>query len=118
MTLAEIESSDKSFLTPAEAAPVLGVDPHSIRMQARIDPDKLGFPVVVTGTRTRIPRVAFLDFVKGEGARCSMRDDRETYLAEKWNALITALEEFAAAYGCEMPGDRAPGRIFAGGDVN
>ena len=62
MTLAEIRASDKAVLTPAEIAPVLGVNPQSIRVA---DPVDLGFPVTKIGTRTLIPRLPFLAFVEG-----------------------------------------------------
>ena len=54
------------MLTPAEVASIIGVDPQSIRLQAQRDPKKLGFPVVVIGTRTMIPKIAFYDFFKIE----------------------------------------------------
>lgn len=60
MTLREIASSDKPFLTPSDVAPILGCAPHSINLQARKDASLLGFPVCVIGTRVRIPRLAFL----------------------------------------------------------
>lgn len=63
MTLEEIKTSEKAFLVPADIAETLGVDPHSIRLQARDCPDRLGFPVVRIGTRTMIPRAAFLRFI-------------------------------------------------------
>jgi len=62
MTIDEIRASDKAMLTPAEIAPVLGVDPHSIRIA---DPAALGFPVSKIGKRTLIPRKPFLQFVEG-----------------------------------------------------
>ncbi len=62
MTLAEIRASDKAVLTPADVAPVLGVNPQSIRAA---DPVDLGFPVCRIGTRTLIPRLPFLAFVEG-----------------------------------------------------
>lgn len=64
MTLKEIRDSDKSLLTPDEVAEALGVNPQSIRNQAQSDPIKLGFPVIVAGTRTLIPRMAFLYFME------------------------------------------------------
>ena len=48
------------FITPAQAVPVIGCSPQAIRIMAREKPAALGFPVVVIGTRTRIPRVPFL----------------------------------------------------------
>ena len=66
MTLNEIRNYQKEFLTPAQIAPILGCDPQNVRVAARQRPDLLGFPVSVIGTRTRIPRKPFLDYVMGE----------------------------------------------------
>ena len=55
--------ADRAFLTPAEAARYLGMDPHGLRLQARIDPGKLGFPVVCVGSRVKIPKKPFLLFM-------------------------------------------------------
>lgn len=65
MTIEEARGSDKRFLTPAEIAPILGCDPQAIRIQAHDDPSKLGFPVVVVKSRTKIPRESFLKFIGG-----------------------------------------------------
>lgn len=66
MTLDEIRASDKTVLTPAEVAPVLGCDPQDIRVQARMAPEKLGFNVSVIGSRVKIPKAAFLRFMGEE----------------------------------------------------
>lgn len=66
MTLNEIKSSGAVMLKPADVAPVLGVDPHSIRLQAREYPEFLGFPVIVIGNKTLIPRKGFLKFLGEE----------------------------------------------------
>lgn len=63
MTLDEIRNSTKEVLTPAEVAPVLGCDPQGIRVQARTAPEKLGFPVIIIKSRTKIPRVPFLRYM-------------------------------------------------------
>lgn len=63
MTLDEIKISDKLMLTPADVSEVLNADPQDIRLQARTDPGKLGFPVVIIKTRTKIPRIPFLRFM-------------------------------------------------------
>jgi len=63
MTLDEIRASDKPMLTPAEVAEVLKADPQDVRLTARLHPERLGFPVCVIGTRTKIPRVPFLRFM-------------------------------------------------------
>lgn len=60
MTLDDVRQLDKATLTPAEAAAVLGVSPQLLRIQARQQPEKLGFPVTVIGRRVLIPRLAFL----------------------------------------------------------
>lgn len=67
MTLEEIRASDKLLLTPNDVAEVLSFDPQVIRIQAKEDPSKLGFPVIVAGSRTKIPRIPFLRFLCGDG---------------------------------------------------
>lgn len=62
MTLAEIKASPNLWLTVADVAPVLGCDPDLLRTQARCKPELLGFPVVVIGSRVKIPRRPFLTF--------------------------------------------------------
>lgn len=60
MTLEEIKASPKIFLIPADIAPILQTDPHTIRCTARQRPDLLGFEFTFTGNRMKIPRIAFL----------------------------------------------------------
>jgi hypothetical protein len=55
--------SDRPFLTPAEVAPVLECDPHAIRLAARSAPEGLGFPVICIGSRVKIPRLPFVEFM-------------------------------------------------------
>lgn len=55
-----IVDSDKVFLTPADVAPILGMDPHSIRLTARQRPERLKFEFIISGNRTKIPRIPFL----------------------------------------------------------
>lgn len=64
MTLQEIMDSDKVFLLTEDVAEVLGCKPYSINVQAQQDPAKLGFPVCVTGSRVRIPRIGFLHWMQ------------------------------------------------------
>lgn len=65
MTIQEIEQSNKEMLIPTDIAPILGCDAHAIRLQARDDPKRLGFPVVLVGTRVKIPKAGFLNYLKG-----------------------------------------------------
>lgn len=66
-TLDEARASSRDVLTPADVAPVLGCDPHYIRVAARQCPERLGFPVVLIGNRTKIPRIAFIKYMEGAG---------------------------------------------------
>jgi hypothetical protein len=66
MTLDEIRTHLKPMLTPAQAAPVLGCSPNTLRWQAQTDPERLGFPVAIVGSRVRIPRVPFIHFIEGK----------------------------------------------------
>jgi len=63
MTLDELREYPKEFLTAAQVAPVLGCDPQDIRVQARTAPERLGFPVIIIKSRTKIPRIPFLRFM-------------------------------------------------------
>ena len=64
MTLKEIEESGKEVLTCSDVAPVLKCNPATLHMQAMKAPKKLGFPVIVMGSRVKIPRRPFLDYMK------------------------------------------------------
>lgn len=66
MTRADLECMDCVYLTPKQAAEVIGCDPQKIRIQAQRNPALLGFPVSVIGTRTKIPRIPFIEFVFGK----------------------------------------------------
>jgi hypothetical protein len=66
MTLKEIELLDKETLTPAEVASCTGFDRQYLTIEAREHPENLGFPVIVVGHRTKIPKEAFLKFMRGE----------------------------------------------------
>ena len=61
MTLEEIRASSADFLRPEDIAPLFHCNPQGIR---EADPGDLGFPVSRIGTRMRIPRLAFLDFME------------------------------------------------------
>lgn len=59
---ARVRSMDKDMLVPADVADILGIAAVSISAQARKDPAMIGFPVMVVGTRTYIPKHSFLKF--------------------------------------------------------
>lgn len=64
MRLDEIEALEKDVLLPKDVAGCLGCNPYSINIQAKDDPGKLGFPVVVLGTRVLIPKDGFLNYMR------------------------------------------------------
>ena len=65
MTLDEIKSSSKEVLTCKDVADVLACNPATLHMQAVEQPWRLGFPVIVMGSRVKIPRIAFINFMNG-----------------------------------------------------
>ena len=65
MTLQEIENCTKEVLTGTDVAPVLKCNPATLHMQAIEQPWRLGFPVIVMGSRVKIPRKPFLNFMNG-----------------------------------------------------
>lgn len=64
MTLAEIETYEKEILTPAQVAPILGMDQQTLRLRARLRPDLIPFPVFLNKSRVKIPRLPFLNYMK------------------------------------------------------
>lgn len=67
MTLDELKAMDTPVITPKIAAQFLKCDPYWISLMARDNPEKLGFNVSRIGTRTKIPRLAFIKFLEGGG---------------------------------------------------
>lgn len=65
MTLDEIRSLDREYLIPREIAPILGCDPQDVRVAAKQCPERLGFNVSVVGSRVKIPRRAFINWMDG-----------------------------------------------------
>lgn len=63
MTLEDMIRSEKPFVTPQDVADVLQCSAQLIRIQARDNPEALGFPVIRIGSRTKIPRKAFIQFM-------------------------------------------------------
>lgn len=65
-SLNEIKAMEREMLTPAIVAPIIECDPQWIRLVAREAPEELGFPVIVRGSRVKIPRRAFISFMEGK----------------------------------------------------
>lgn len=66
MTIEEIENYPEDILIPKHIASILKCDPYCINLQADKCPEKLGFPVSVIGSRVKIPRIPFLNFIRGK----------------------------------------------------
>ena len=64
MTLKDIEQIDREILTCEDVAELIGTNAQSLRSQAQASAEKLGFPVIVIGTRIRIPKDGFLYFMR------------------------------------------------------
>ena len=67
MRVAEIEALDTDILTCAQVASVIGADQKTLHDQAIDFPEKLGFRVIVVGSRVKIPKEAFVKYMRGEG---------------------------------------------------
>ena len=65
MTMEEIRTTGKDMLSPLDVAEVLGSDPQTIRLTAKIAPERVGYPFTFTGNRMKIPRIAFLRWMEG-----------------------------------------------------
>lgn len=61
----EIMDSSDFYLLSEDAAKAIGVAPQKLREQAKDEPEKLGFNVIVVGTSIRIPRIPFLNYILG-----------------------------------------------------
>ena len=70
MTLEDIAKMSAATITPAVAAKIIGCDPQLIRDAAVSRQDLLPFPVIRLGSRTKIPRIPFLESMgyRGEAA--------------------------------------------------
>lgn len=64
MTLEDVQAIPKEFLLVSDVAEYLECDPQDLRVQAKSDREKLGFPVVMVGTRIKIPKEGFVFYMK------------------------------------------------------
>lgn len=65
MTIDEIRATDKPMLSPVDVAEVLGSDPQTIRLTAKMAPERVGYPFTFTGNRMKIPRIGFINWMEG-----------------------------------------------------
>ena len=66
LTLADIESMDCNTLSVKQVSEFLGCDAQLIRDEAEKNPKYLGFMITKIGHSYRIPRIAFINWVKGQ----------------------------------------------------
>ena len=76
--LTELEAMTDEVLTCQQVAMVLKASPATIHKQAMECPEKLGFPVIVMGSRVKIPRRAFIMFLKGANFNACESMERRT----------------------------------------
>ena len=69
MTLKELAALDVEMLTPTFVAEMTGLNPQTIRTAARTNPRALPFPTLVIGNRVKIPKAAFVRWMRGELTR-------------------------------------------------
>lgn len=63
MTLAELIETEKTMLSCKDIADVVGIGQYNLHRYIMEYPERIGFPVMVTGNRIRIPRIPFLKFM-------------------------------------------------------
>jgi len=62
-TIEEVMAVNREWLSPRQASGVLNCNPYSINIHAKSDPKGLGFPIIKMGTRIKIPKKPFVDFL-------------------------------------------------------
>ena len=64
LTDEQVEAEIERLRVSPLVAPVLKCNPATLHMQAMEEPWRLGFPVIVMGSRVKIPRRPFLAYMK------------------------------------------------------
>lgn len=82
MTLSDIKSLSCATITCQQAAAVLGMHYSTLHRQAVQDKSKLGFPVIVAGSRVYISRQGFINFVEGKVYDVPGLSEQETVLPQ------------------------------------
>jgi len=73
MNLYDMLHTEQPFLTADDVADIIGASAQSIRNQARENASLLGFPVTYIGSRLRIPRIPFLNYIGIKDAKYEMQ---------------------------------------------
>ena len=98
MTLEDIRRMTDVYLTPAEAAEVIHMDPARLIEYARTG--QLPFEVLapkLKGARVRISRQSFLDWIDGKPAKSEPAKDTMEQLLERLIELETERNELLRA---------------------
>lgn len=64
MTLKEVEALPTEALDVKQICACIGCDPMTFRIRARSNPEQLGFPIIIIGSRIKAPKEAFLKFMR------------------------------------------------------
>lgn len=64
--LARIEALDKSMLVPTDVCKYLNCSAYSINVSLKNGKNPFPFPVILMGTRVKIPKEPFLKAMRGE----------------------------------------------------
>lgn len=76
--LEDIEAIPGEVLLVKDIAGILKANADTIRKQARLNPASLGFPAIVIGQSVRIPKRAFIAFMKGKVPTGGAADTTQT----------------------------------------
>ncbi len=67
ITLVDLERTEENCLTPQQVADALGVSRKTFMRTVKNEPETLGFPIVKVGKKKiRIPKIPFLNFMRGK----------------------------------------------------
>lgn len=65
ITLNELKGMDRETFTADMLAQIIGCNPHYLRVAARKQPELLGFPALIYGSRVKFPKEGFIRFMEG-----------------------------------------------------
>ena len=65
--LEDLEKTEGEVLSCEQVARVLQTKSRTVSKWAKERPEQLGFPVIVMGDRVKVPKAAFLRFMRGAG---------------------------------------------------
>lgn len=64
MTIEDVKAMPDDFISADIVAKIIGANPQAIRLAARNEPWRLGFPSTAYGKKVTFPRKPFIQFVE------------------------------------------------------